>query len=265
MLFRSNKDFRKTYNEFYKAFEKEAEEIKEYAADYLDNLGYDNADITDLDLNKEQIIQATLKALNLPADVDEYNTKVEKLGYEPYQGALNNTVVNARIALLNNTAMVTAKEQEIPKAFQVATVQPLIDIVKSFIERFPELKDQLEEGRYNVDTLLGKYYAYRNNKEGARNIGPAVNSLLVYTLLNANGINIRKVNSYTDETGEKIDISNLRFKLNGKEFDTYSETQAYNPKTGEYDGERIMFILSALVSAMTDNRSEEHTSELQSH
>jgi len=260
--FSKNKEFRKTYNDYYQAFQKEADEFKDYATDYLDELDIIDEDATTLDLNKKEIIEATLKALNLPADADEYNTKIEKLGYEPYQGALNNTIVNARIALLNNSAMVTAEEGQIPKAFQVATVDPLINTVKSFIERFPELRDQLEEGRYNVDTLLGKYFAFRNNKEGARNIGPAVNSLLVYTLLNANGIDIRKTNTYTDETGEKIDLTNLRFKLNGKEFNTYTETQAYNPETGEYDGERIMFILSALVSAMTDNAKERLAAKL---
>ena len=260
--FSKNKEFRKIYNDYYQAFQKEAKEFTEYAVDYLDELDIIDENATTLDFDKKEIIEATLKALNLPVDEDEYNTKVEKLGYEPYQGALNNVIVNSRIALLNNEAMVTAEEGQIPKAFQVATVQPLIDIVKSFIERFPELRDQLEEGRYNVDTLLGKYYGYRNNKEGARNIGPAVNSLLVYTLLNANGIDIRKTNTYTDETGEKIDLTNLRFKLNGKEFDTYGESQAYNPETKQYDGERILFILSAFVSAMTDNAKERLAAKL---
>jgi hypothetical protein len=260
--FSKNKEFRKTYNDYYQAFQKEADEFKDYATDYLDELDIIDEDATTLDFNKKEIIKATLKALNLPADADEYNTKIEKLGYEPYQGALNNTIVNARIALLNNSAMVTAEEGQIPKAFQVATVQPLKDIVKSFTERFPELRNQLEEGRYNVDTFLGKYYGFRNNKEGSRNIGPAVNSLLVYTLVNPYKIKIRKTNSYTDETGEKIDLTNLRFKLNGKEFDTYGETQAYNPETGKYDGQRIMFILSALVSAMTDNAKERLAAKL---
>ena len=260
--FNKNKEFRKIYNDYYQAFQKEAKEFTEYAEEYLDDRDFNNPDIRDLDLDKKEIIEAALKYLNLPSTVDEYNTKVEKLGYEPYQGALNNVIVNSRIGLLNNSAMVTAEEGKIPKAFQVATVQPLKDIVKSFIERFPELEDQLKEGRYNVDTLLGKYYGYRNNKEGSRNIGAAVNALLVYTLVNPYKIKIRKTNSYTDETGEKIDLTNLRFKLNNKEFDTYGETQAYNPETKQYDGERIMFILSALVSAMTDNAKERLAAKL---
>ena len=258
--FSKNKEFKKAYFEFYNALKKEKsdklEALKELDIDISDSNYFDDY------INQEEVTKAALQYLNLPSTVDEYNTKVEKLGYEPYQGALNNVIVNARIALLNNTDMVTAKEGEIPKAFQVATVQPLIDTVNSFTERFPELRDQLEEGRYNIDTLLGKYYAFRNNKEGARNIGPAVNSLLVYSLLNANNIDIRKASTFTDETGEKIDLTNLRFKLNGKEFDTYSETRAYNPETGQYDGERIMFVLSALVSAMTDNAKERLAAKL---
>jgi hypothetical protein len=258
--FSKNKEFKKAYFEFYSALKKEK-------ADELEALQELDIDISDSDyfddyINQEEVTKAALQYLNLPSTADEYNTKIEKLGYEPYQGALNNIIVNARIALLNNTDMVTAKEGEIPKAFQVATVDPLINIVKSFTEQFPELKDQLEEGKYNIDTLLGKYYAFRNNKEGARNIGPAVNSLLVYSLLNTNNINIRKASSYTDETGETIELKTLRFKLNGKEFDTYGETKAYNPKTGEYDGKRIADILSALVSAMTDNAKERLAAKL---
>jgi hypothetical protein len=258
--FSKNKEFKKAYFEFYSALKKEK-------ADELEALQELDIDISDSDyfddyINQEEVTKAALQYLNLPSTADEYNTKIEKLGYEPYQGALNNVIVNARIALLNNTDMVTAKEGEIPKAFQVATVDPLINIVKSFTEQFPELKDQLEEGKYNIDTLLGKYYAFRNNKEGARNIGPAVNSLLVYSLLNTNNINIRKASSYTDETGETIELKTLRFKLNGKEFDTYGETKAYNPKTGEYDGKRIADILSALVSAMTDNAKERLAAKL---
>ena len=258
--FSKNKEFKKAYFEFYNALKKEKsdelEALQELDIDISDSNYFDDY------INQEEVTKAALQYLNLPSTVDEYNTKVEKLGYEPYQGALNNVIVNARIALLNNTDMVTAKEGEIPKAFQVATVKPLTDIVNSFTERFPELRDQLEEGRYNIDTLLGKYYAFRNNKEGARNIGPAVNSLLVYSLLNANNVDIRKASTFTDETGEKIDLTNLRFKLNGKEFNTYSETRAYNPETGQYDGERIMFVLSALVSAMTDNAKERLAAKL---
>jgi len=258
--FSKNKDFKKAYFEFYSAIKKEKQ-------DELEALQGLDIDISDSDyfndfIDKEEIVQATLVSLGLPSTADEYNTKIEKLGYEPYQGALNNTIVNARIALLNNTDMVTAKEGEIPKAFQVATVQPLINLVKSFTEEFPELKDQLEEGNYNVDTLLGKYYAFRNNKEGARNIGPAVNSLLVYSLLNTNGIDIRKASTFTDETGETINLASLRFKLNGKQFDTYSESRAYNAETGEYDGERIADVLSTLVSAMTDNAKERLAAKL---
>jgi len=258
--FSKNKEFRKSYSEFYNALKKErADEIE--ALQDLD-IDVSDSDLFDTYIDKKEVVKAALQSLGLPSTADEYNNKVQKLGYEPYQGALNNIIVNDRIALLNNSAMVTAKEGEIPKAFQVATVQPLINIVKSFTERFPELKDQLEEGKYNVDNLLGKYYAFRNNKEGARNIGPAVNALLVYSLLNTNNITIRKARFFIDENGDEIELGNLRFKLNGKEFDNYAETKAYNPETGKYDGERIFYILSALTSAMTDNAKERLAAKL---
>jgi hypothetical protein len=264
--FSKNKDFRKAYHDFLKAETERKEQFEEdlnlldLDSDFEDSLDYFdlNSEKIEYFIDKKEITKSALQFVGLPSTSEEYTSKVKQLGYEPYNGALNNTIVDARMALFGNENMTTVKEGETaPKAFQVASTKALEDVVQEFKTLFGEqLKDQLEEGRYNVDTLLGKYYAFKNNKEGARNIGPAVNSLLVYTLLNQNNINIRK-NINTEERQETF-----RFRFNDNEFSSYGQTRAYNKSTGKYTGERILDSISTLISAMTDNAKERLAAKL---
>ena len=264
--FSKNKDFRKAYYDFLKAETERKEQFEEdldlldVDFDFEDSLNYFDVDSETIEyfIDKKEITKSALQFVGLPSTTEEYTSKVKQLGYEPYNGALNNTIVDARMALFGNENMTTVtKGETVPKAFQVASTRALEDVVEDFKKLFGEqLKDQLEEGRYNVDTLLGKYYAFKNNKEGARNIGPAVNSLLVYTLLNQNNIKVRK-NINTEERQETF-----RFRFNDNEFSDYGQTRAYNKSTGKYTGERILDSISTLISAMTDNAKERLAAKL---
>lgn len=264
--FLKNKNFRKAYSDFLKAETERKEQFEEELnlldvdQDFDDALDYFDLNDSQLEyfIDKKELVKSALEFVNLPSTKEQYSKNVEELGYEPYQGALNNTIVDARMALFGNKNMVTTAEGEtIPKAFQVASTRALEEVVENFKKEFSEaLKDQLDEGKYNVDTLLGKYYAFKNNKEGARNIGPAVNSLLVYTLLNQNNIKVRE-NISTEERQEIF-----RFRFNGNEFNDYGQTRAYVSATGRYNGDRIMDTISTLISAMTDNAKERLAAKL---
>lgn len=193
------------------------------------------------------ILQSALRELNLPTNVKEYVEYVEKNG-EPNNGVLNNLILDAKIKMLNNERMVTAKENETPIAFQVAEVQPLLDAIDNFIDRFPILRDILIETGEDVDSMMGQYKSFKNNKEGARNIGPAVNSMLVYAIMNAYNVSIRN----KDGKGNPLFV----LTIDGHEFNSYGNSKAYNSEKGEYSGERIFYHISAIVSAMTDNAKE---------
>lgn len=250
--FSKNKEFRTVYSEFYTNAKEELEVLEDLDIDINDSNYFDTY------IDRKELVEATLKFLKLPSNRQEYAKQIEELGYEPYQGALNNTIVEARMALFGNKNMVTSEDSKTtPKAFQVASTRALEEVVENFKKEFGEaLKDQLDEGKYNVDTLLGKYYSFKNNKEGARNIGPAVNSLLVYTLLNQNKIKVRE-NISTEERQETF-----RFRFNNHEFNDYGQTRAYVSATGKYNGERIMDTISTLISAMTDNAKERLAAKL---
>jgi hypothetical protein len=188
-----------------------------------------------------------LKELGLPSNVDEYIKYVEDKG-ELNNGVLNNRILDAKIKLANNERMVLSKNGKTPIAFQVAETKPLEDIIDSFIERFPILHDILIEDSADVDSIRGQFYSFKNNKEGSRNIGPAVNAMLVYALMNAYKVQIRKQNA----KGESMFVLNI----DGKDFDSYGNSREWNDNTKTHDGERIAYHISAIVSAMTDNAKE---------
>lgn len=216
------------------------------------------------------LYKEALKMLGLPSEPQDYVDYVAKNG-ELNNGVLNNRILAQKLNLVNNEYMVAEQANGTsPIAFEVASVDPLKDIVDELVREFgdpnsptyvKEIADIVSENPTDTDSLLGKYKAFKNNKEGSRNIGPAVNSILAYSIMSTFNINLRR--SYIDpQTGLVEDL--FLFKLNGHTFDTYApkdksgklSLKAYNPVTKEYDGDRIFGSISTVVSAMTDNAKE---------
>jgi hypothetical protein len=206
------------------------------------------------------MIESALKELGLPSNADEYAKAVKEYG-ELNNGVLNNRILEAKIKLQNNEEVVKSKNGALPIAFQVAEVQPLLDLIETFKEKFPILRDIFVETGSDVDSIIGQYKAFKNNKEGARNIGPAVNSMLVYALMNSYGIQtrIRENNS----TGEELFV----LTIDGHKFNSYEHNRSFQKRTEVtsggaviedegYTGDRIFYHISAIVSAMTDNAKE---------
>lgn len=253
---KKNKDFIEKMNELYKINVTYNQDIEAYDIDgELEPVtSYDDMeslmhDLFSSDVSAKSMMEITaLKELGLPSTPDEYEKFVQIYG-EQNNGVLNNRILESKMKLFNNDNIVKAKKEgETPIGFQVAEVQPLKDVIESFKTRFPILSSILVEETEDIDSILGKWRSFKNNKEGSRNIGPAVNAMLVYALLNDNKIQIRDKNL----KGDSLFI----LEIDGHRFDSYEHSKAYNSQTGEYDGERIFYHISAIVSAMTDNAKE---------
>lgn len=207
--------------------------------DGLEQLSLDTVDLS--------VLATAAEAVKFPGSAEAYAKATAKK--ELNNGVLNNRILYAKIALLTNDYISKVQEgEEMPKAFEVATVDPLKDIVDEFIEVFSdveELQAILQEPISDIDSFVGKLAAYTNNKEGSRNIGPAVNSMLVYSLLNTAGVKFRE--TYLNKDNEPEPLYRLQF--NGEILDGYTRTKTQ-------DGERIFGIISTVVSAMTDNAKE---------
>jgi hypothetical protein len=205
---------------------------------------------------EEQLTIQTLRALSMPETVEAYQERVAKHG-EQHIGKLNNMILDAKMKLQGNKHLTESKDGKTPIAYEVASVKPLQDVLDYLKQTFPNLADRLEEGSVDVDSMLGKIMAYRNNKEGAANIGPAVNAILTFTLLNTFNVPIRTERLSWD--GKKKE-SLWHFQLNGVPYTSYGNTTAVSDKGEEHD--RILHQLSAIVSAMTDNAKERLAAKL---
>lgn len=212
-----------------------------------------------------RLIQDTLKSIGLPATFTALASSKTELN----NGVLNNRILAQKIALLNNEHITKGGTSAI--GFEVASVKALSDLLDSNTSDnlldllstgvdedgnkiYPKgLAEVLLEGGSDTDSLIGKYKAYKNNKEGSRNIGPAVNAMLVYAIMNNFGIKLR--DTYVGSDGKQAKM--FKFKLNGHVFSDYGNTRSYNSSTGKYDSnQRIFNTISTLVSAMTDNAKE---------
>ena len=216
---------------------------------------------------EQRIDSLALESLELPKNSKELSeSKVEM-----NNGVLNNRVLESKISLLSNDHATKGGAKSI--AYEVASLTALTDLLDekvegNFISLFKDDKGNLPkgldeiliEGGTDVDSFLGKYKAFKNNKEGSRNIGSAVNAMLTYAVLNTFKVPLRKTYNRIVIVDGKTTIEKIPmylFKLDGNTYTDYGNNNSFNVQTGEYDGlDRITNMISTMVSAMTDNAKE---------
>lgn len=263
-LFKNSIDFRVAYGAAKEGDKKQEKEITAEDLIALKKRFEEGISEEEVEEIKTNYIEDALKTLNLPSNPAEYEKAYIKNNKQDiYVGALNNIILDAKYALSFNDYTSKPSEEfrfadkkqikHSPRAFQVAHVKPLTDIlneIKGIItelvnttysekteeERIELLKEALstfEESGYDSTTLVGMYYGWKNNKEGSFNIGAAVKGNLSWAFL--------------QKSGYKAPFN--IFEIDGKGYNDYSS------ELGE-DGQRKAYIISALISAMTDNAKE---------
>jgi hypothetical protein len=213
---------------------------------------------------EQTLISQALKELKLPYNENE----LAKSKVELNNGVLNNRILEQKLAMLTNEHVIEGGATSI--AYEVASLKALTDLLDPNVagnlfdllsitdeqgnKVLPkEMEEILTEGGTDADSIIGKYKAFKNNKEGARNIGAAVNTMLTFAIMNNFGIKLR--NEFIDVKGEKYKM--FKIKLNGHTFDGYDNSNSFNFATDKYDSQdRIFNIISTLVTAMTDNAKE---------
>jgi len=200
-------------------------------------------------------ITTSLKVLGLPTTVEEFVAYRDKFGY-PYEAALNNQLLDYKFALWGNEGNTVArKDGENPIAYDPAVLTPLTDVWEDIQKELPELAQLVEEEGIDVDNLFGKGRAFKNNKEGAGAIGAAVLPNLYLNLLGEYNIEIRS-KVVGGQTIPQIEFNGVRYN----KFNEQYERLAKDGK--ETQGNRTQFIISALITAMTDNAKERLAAKL---
>ena len=196
-----------------------------------------------------------LSATHLPKTKQEYLD--HKLAYgEPYTYAIDNKTLDYKFALMGNESNTTAKGEEVPLSYEPADSEPLKKLFNELsdkdtgLEFFQKFNN---EGGNSVDSPLGQVLAFKNNKEGAASIGAVVLPNLYLNMFQEYGVTVKK-QTIGGETATKI------LRLNGMSFTDFATLREELPDGTK--GERTQYIISALITAMTDNAKERMAAKL---
>ncbi len=205
----------------------------------------------------------SLKVLGLPTTQEAFIKHRNEKGM-PYEAALNNQTLDYKYAMWSNESNTLSKEEGVlPISYEPAVLDPLTTIWDEIKRDFPVLADKVKEDGIDVDNLYGKLKAFSNNKEGAASIGAVVLPNLYLNLLGENNIEIlSKV-----VKGQTI----RQIEFNGERYNSFAETnekivkeEIVNGKKQKVivKGDRTQYIISALITAMTDNAKERLAAKL---
>lgn len=209
-------------------------------------------------------LMGALETLHLPVTRKQYLEYKKKHDREPYVGALNNDVLDYKFALLGNKGMAEPQDgRRLGIKDEPADLVPLSDEEHGFgvwdyiVKHIPELAETIEEGGVDIDNMLGKLKAWTNNKEGARSIGAVVLPNVLMNILAEHNIVIRSKITKGIEAIPQI-------RLNGHTYRDFNTKYEIDPYTGEEKkkGFRTQYVISALVTAMTDNAKERLAAKL---
>ncbi len=218
-------------------------------------------------------LMGAMETLHLPITKKQYidwkNKRKYKIGDkeyfpEPYIGALNNEILDYKYALLGNKGMTEPQDgRRQAIAYEPADLVPLYDEqsemgVWNFIEEnIPELAEIAREDGVDIDNLFGKLRAWSNNKEGARSIGAAVLPNLAMNILQENNVEIRSRIINKVESIPQIRLNNWTYRnFNTKyQVDTV-KSNAEGKQVEDVGGFRTQYVISAMITAMTDNAKE---------
>ena len=185
----------------------------------------------------EDVKAEVLILLGLPVTEEQYKKYVKEKG-EPYAAAYSNKDLDYKYALLGSKAMTEAAPGETPIIAQEAGLSRL-QAARTYMEEVaPEWSQENSDVDVDVNGLLGKILSYKNNKEGAANIGLAVKPNLVYSLMREYKIPLDFKVSFTINKNKAGNFGNK------------TET------------ERTAILFDELITAMVDNAKERMASKL---
>lgn len=190
-----------------------------------------------------------LRMLNLPLSEKEFNKYVEETGRYPFSAGYNNEILDQKFALMGHIGVTTSEGDQTAVSYEAADTEILKEIWDKISAEVPELAEALAEDNIDVNNLRAKWKAFGNNKAGAKGIGAAVLPNLFLSLMQEEGLNLNPA---------------LRYALNfgGQVYDRFGNIDRKGkPSTRERledgtEGRRKQYIISALITAMTDNAKD---------
>ena len=192
------------------------------------------------------------KSLGLPGTLEEFAEVTKGGTVDINKGSLDNKILDAQMSLFNNSHI----QDTIAKT--PATIDSLKTISKTVLAARTKAKTIVDSSSYNGFSVMGRFYAFVNNTEGKRNIGPTALTNVANAELTTQNIEYSyapliknpSVDLVNSEIAELFkNDTYLYLYVNGKLVTGYSDTLDSN-------GNRKADSLSTVLSAMTDNAKE---------
>jgi len=244
-----------TYNEAYNKMIFRDEYNKEVFAPKRLLSDEEKADAKAAGISKKAMY--AMQMLNMPITKAEYESYKKKFGNEPYEAAIDNRTLDYKTALLGNKYMTSPTKNGNVIAFEPADLQPLFDVFDKLGKLLPEWKKTKDEPNMDSNTMYAQFLAFKNNKEGAKNIGAVVRPNVFLSLLGQLGISL---NPNSDTI---IEVDGSTFNKFGEPLEKYTEEALKQlKKDPQFKQRRSQYIISALITAMTDNAKERMASKL---
>jgi len=216
-------------------------------------------DLTKAGLNKDSI--AALSELRLPRSKDEYNAYIKKNTRIPFSAPLDNKILDLKFALMGHSGVTESKDGNTPISYEGADIEILLEVWDDIKNEIPELAETANEEGLDANNLFAKWRGFGNNKEGAASIGAVVRPNLFLSLMQEYDLKLKS------KTVKGIELGS-RLQFNGDVFDKFQNIDDEgNDATRERledgsPGRRKQYILSALITAMTDNAKERLAAKL---
>ena len=191
----------------------------------------------------------SLEMLGLPLSKEQYLVYKKKNG-EPYEGALNNNILDYKYALMGNRGVTESTTEETPISYTAAALDILEDEWKVLQELtklengISPLTERSREDNIDIDNILGKIKAFKANKGAA--IGAIVLPNQYLSLLTEYEIKLKG-------NAPSIVINGIAYNDFGVLREKLSKTE---------NGLRKQDIISSLITMATDNAKERLVAKL---
>ena len=185
-----------------------------------------------------------------------YKNKFNRL---PYTAAQSNQALDLKYVLLGNNSMTEGRfDRPVGVAYEPAVLDPIIEVANELLGTketealLPELAELTREDGVIIESPVGMYRSWVNNKAGAGAIGAAVLPNIIVNILKEYNVSLRSQN-----VREEL-IRGGNIEINGYKYRSFKGDYIMDPTTGRpiISGDRKQFIISALVTAATDNAKE---------
>lgn len=184
-----------------------------------------------------------LSVLNLPTDFDSYVKYREDNKVEPYNGAINNEVLDMKVALIGNEGISEVTNGlSTPVAYTPLSMRLIEDGYNYLKEEVTDLIDSRELSGVDIHSMYGKYKVWKTVKEASGAIGTVVVPNLVINALAASNISLFN-----------------EIKIDGKSYKSFSDQLV---KSDNNEVLRTQDTVDALVSAVVDDAKYNYLSRL---